>query len=432
MVWGVGLFALGGFADRVGLTEALSAAVPPCGERAPVHDRGRVLVHGLLMLAGGGEACSDIEHLRAQRELFGDVASDSTLYRTVTGLGEGGAGVLLGAAAAVREPLWADHDRSGPLVVDIDSTLVEVHSENKQGAAPHYKGGFGFHPMVCSTADGEPLWIKQRPGNAAANDIADHLEVIDAAVATLPEPDAVGHREGDGERLVGRPLVVRIDAAGCSPRLAAKLRDRNIGYAVSARSAPGVEAAIRCGLGDPDRWHNVPKRPGQRKRRGAQAADLTDLADLSGWPERTRLVVRREPRHPGAQRSLFPSENFRYWGFLTDQQGSAVQLDKLMRSHADIEDAVCRLKDSGLARMPFTDWHANSAWAAMCIIGLALVGWFQNACLTGALRRAAPKRLRWQLWHLPALMCHSARRVLLRLPERHPGAKALLAIAHPR
>ncbi|WP_420445292.1 IS1380 family transposase [Candidatus Poriferisodalis sp.] len=432
VVWGVGLFALGGFADRVGLTEALSAAVPPRGERAPVHDRGAVLVHALLMLAGGGEACTDIEHLRAQRELFGDVASDSTLYRTVTGLGEGGAAALLGAAAAVRELLWADRDRSAPLVVDVDSTLVEVHSENKAGAAPHYKGGFGFHPMVCSTADGEPLWITQRPGNAAANDIADHLEVIDAAVATLPEPDAVGHREGDGDSLVERPLVVRIDAAGCSPRLAAALRDRNIGYAVSARSAPGVQAAIRGGLGDPDRWHNAPKRPGQRKRRGAQVTDLTDLADLSGWPGRTRLIVRREPRHPGAQRSLFPSENFRYWGFLTDQQGSAVQLDRLMRSHADVENAVCRLKDSGLTRMPFTDWHANSAWAAMCMIGLALVGWFQNACLTGALRRAAPKRLRWELWHLPALVCRTARRVLLRLPERHPGAKALLAIAHPR
>ena len=430
VVWGVGLFALGGFADRVGLTEALSAAVPPRGERAPVHDRGAVLVHGLLMLAGGGEACTDIEYLRAQRELFGDVASDSTLYRTLTGLGASGAAALLGAAAAVRERLWADRDRSRPLVVDVDSTLLEVHSENKAGAAPHYKGGFGFHPMVCSVADGEPLWITQRPGNAAANDIADHLEVIDAAVGTLPEPDAAGHREGDGDSLVERPLVVRIDAAGCSPELAAALRDRNIGYAVSARSAPGVEAAIRGGLGDPDRWHNAPKRPG--KRRGAQVADLTDLADLSGWPERTRLIVRREPRHPGAQRSLFPSENFRYWGFLTDQAGDAVQLDKLMRSHADVENAVCRLKDSGLTRMPFTDWHANSAWAAMCMLGLALVGWFQNACLTGALRRAAPKRLRWQLWHLPALVCRTARRVLLRLPEQHPGAKALLAIAHPR
>lgn len=50
-----GLFALGRFADGLGLGEALSAAVPPCGERAPFHDRGKVLVHLLLVLAGGGE-----------------------------------------------------------------------------------------------------------------------------------------------------------------------------------------------------------------------------------------------------------------------------------------------------------------------------------------------------------------------------------------
>ena len=416
----------------MGLTGALSAAVPPRGERVPVHDRGEALVHGLLVLAGGGEACTDIEYLRAQPELFGEVASDSTLYRTITGLGPGGPAALLGAAAAVRGRLWADRDRSGPLVVDIDSTLIEIHSQNKEGAAPNYKGGYGFHPMICSTADGEPLWIKQRPGNAAANDIADHLEVIDAAVAMLPAPDAAGHRPGDDDDLVQRSLTVRIDAAGCSATLAKGLRDRNIGFAVSARSNRSVQAAIRSGLGDPHRWHNVPKRARQRKPSRAQAADLTDLAGLSGWPKGTRLVVRREPRHPGAQRTLFPSDTFRYWGFLTDQTGDAAHLDRLMRSHADVEDAVCRLKDSGLARMPFTDWHPNSAWAAMAMVGLALVGWFQTCCLTGALAKAAPKRLRWQLWHLPALVCHTARRVLLRLPQQHPGAKALLAIAHPR
>lgn len=128
VVWGAGLFALGRFADRVGLTGALSAAVRPRGERAPVRDRGALLAHGLLMLAGGGEACTDIEYLRAQRELFGDVASDSTLYRTLTRLGAGGAAALMGAAAAVRPGLWADRDRGRPLVVDVDSTLVEVRS----------------------------------------------------------------------------------------------------------------------------------------------------------------------------------------------------------------------------------------------------------------------------------------------------------------
>jgi len=432
VVWGAGLFALGRFADRVGLTEALSAAVPARGERVPVHDRGEVLVHALLMLAGGGEACTDIEYLRAQPELFGAVASDSTLYRTITGLGPGGPEALLGAAAAVRERLWADRGRRGQLVLDIDSTLIEIHSENKEGAAPNYKRGYGFHPMICSVFDGEPLWIKQRPGNAAANDIADHLEVIDAAVAMLPAPDAAGHRPSDDDSAVQRSLMVRIDAAGCSPTLAEKLRERNIGFAVSARSNRSVEAAIGSALGDSQRWRNVPKQARRQLRRGSQVADLTDLIDLSDWPEGTRLVVRREPRHPGAQRSLFASDRFRYWGFFTDQRGGAVHLDKLMRSHADIENAVQRLKDSGLNRMPFTAWHANSAWSALCMIGLALVGWFQNACLSGALAKAAPKRLRWQLWHLPALVCHTARRVLLRLPQQHPGARALLAIAHPR
>ena len=432
VVQGVGLFCLGGFADRVGLTAALSGAVPQRGERAPAHDRGRVLVHALLVLAGGGEACSDIEHLRAQPELFGGVASDSTLWRTVAGLGADGAERVLGAAGSVRERLWAGRDRCGPLVVDVDSTLVEVHSENKQGAAAHYKGGYGFHPMVCSTADGEPLWVKLRPGNAAANDISDHLEVIDAAVEMLPAADAAGHRPGDGERLAGRPLVVRLDSAGCSATLAAGLRARNIGFMVTARSTDQITAAVAKSLAEPGLWAPAEKNPKHRDRRGAQVADLTCLVDVSGWPEGTRLVVRREPLHPGAQRSLFPSENFRYHGFYTDQPGAAARLDKLMRSHADIEDAIARLKDSGLARMPFTDWHANNTWAALTIIGLCLVRWFQTHCLAGQLAKAAPKRLRWQLWHLPALACRTARQTILRLPQQHPGTRALLATAHPR
>lgn len=431
MVSGVGLFALGGFADRAGLTRALSEAVPRRGGRARVHDRGKVLVHAMLMLAGGGEACTDIEYLRAQRELFGEVASDSTLYRTLTGLGGGGAETLLGAAAGVRPRMWAHSDRSEVLVIDVDSTLVEIHSENKQGAAPHYKNGYGFHPMVCTTADGEPLWVKLRPGNAGANNIADHLEVIDAAVGALPESDAAGHLEHDDAGLVQRGLVVRIDSAGCSAKLAGGLRSRNIGFMVTARHAAGIAAALDSAAADPGLWHDTLKRPRRRKPGRAQVAELTNHVDLSDWPGGTRLVIRREPLHPAAQRSLFPSENFRYWGLFTDQPGDLTQLDELMRSHADVEDAVARLKDSGMDRMPFNDWHANHTWAALCAVGLMLVGWFQNTCLTADLKRAAPKKLRWELWHLPALVCRTARQVLLRLPEQHPGARTLLAMAHP-
>ncbi len=78
----VGLHALGSFADHLGLGDSLSARIPITGERLPLHDRGKVLVQAMLMLTGGGEACADIERLRAQKALFGSVPSDSTLYRT--------------------------------------------------------------------------------------------------------------------------------------------------------------------------------------------------------------------------------------------------------------------------------------------------------------------------------------------------------------
>ena len=66
-----------------------------------------------------------------------------------------------------------------------------------------------------------------------------------------------------------------------------------------------------------------------------------------------------------------------------------------MRAHAHVEDNIRRLKDSAL-RFPFTDFDANSAWLAVVCIADGLVRWFQQLCLTGALRGAEPKTLRWR------------------------------------
>jgi len=98
----VGLHALGRFADRLGLADLLSARVPIMSERLPVYDRSKVLVQAILMMAGGGEACSDIEKLRAQPALFGEVPSDSTLYRTIFQLEPDTVAGLWEAMAQVR------------------------------------------------------------------------------------------------------------------------------------------------------------------------------------------------------------------------------------------------------------------------------------------------------------------------------------------
>ncbi len=80
----VGLPALGRFADRLVLEARVSERVVWSGERGPVHDRGTVLIQAMLMLAGGGESCADIEHRRTEDRPFGPICSDSTLYRTLT------------------------------------------------------------------------------------------------------------------------------------------------------------------------------------------------------------------------------------------------------------------------------------------------------------------------------------------------------------
>ena len=193
----VGLHALGAFGDRLGLGDALSARIPPVGERLPFHDRGKVLTQAMLMMTGGGEACSDIEHLRAQANLFGAVPSDSTLYRTFRDITPTILEGLWDAMAETRSKVWARAAvtvGTATIVLDLDASLHQVHSENKQEAAATYKGGYGFHPIYCfADATGETLGVRLRPGNAAANNIVDHVAVLDHAIGQLPAEIAI-HR----------------------------------------------------------------------------------------------------------------------------------------------------------------------------------------------------------------------------------------------
>jgi hypothetical protein len=411
-------------ADRVGLGDSLSQPFPVTGG----HDRGRVLVHAMVMLAGGGEACSDIERLRAQPALFGEVASDSTLYRSVRSIDVDLLDELRAAAAAVRKRVWsrsAATTGTAPLVLDLDASLVEINSENKEGTAANYKRGFGFSPMFCfADATGEALGARLRPGNATHNSIADQLQVLDDSIDQLPEAIAAGHRPGDDPDDVKRSVIVRADSAGGSRNLCAAFRDRNIGFAVVARSDAQIKAAISFAADDVSRWVPALTQAGE-VRDGASVADLTDLVDLAGWPEGTRLIVRREPLHPGAQTSLFPSLEYRYWGHYTDGDLSPVEADVFIRAHAHVEDHIRRLKASGLERFPFTDLDANKGWLFLVCLGADLVRWFQLLCLTGRLAKAEPKTLRWQLWHTPARVVRRARRTIVRILDDWPEANQL-------
>lgn len=424
----VGLHALGSFADRIGVGASLSRRISPTGERQPLHDRGKVLVQMALVLAGGGESCRDIEHLRVQDTLFGSVPSDTTVFRTFHELIGTRRAALAASLQEVRATIWdtLELSKTDPVVLDIDASLVEIHSESKEQAAANFKGGYGFHPMFCfADATGEALSSMLRPGNATANTVADHVTLLDEAINQLPGAIAKGHEPGDDPSEAARELVVRTDSAGCAKGFLAACAERNVSFLVSARSNPQLTSAIYQTSVIEGLWHQAVTTNGELRDKAA-VCEVTELMDLSAFPRRTRCIVRREPLHQGAQRSLFPSLEFRFVAFYTDLDGDPVALDVQMRAHAHVESHIQRLKDSGLCRFPFTSFEANSTWLFAVTLAADLVRWFQLVCLDGAWRDARPKALRWELFHAPGRLIRSARQLVVRLLDGWPTAQVLL------
>ena len=141
-----------------GLGPAMSAALSDWRKPLAVHDPAKVVLDLAVTLALGGDALADIALLRSEPGLYGSVASDATVSRTITALA-GDAPAVLAAIdtvrAAGRARAWKlagahapNHGASvrAPVIVDLDATLVGSHSEKEQ-AAPTYKRGFGFHPL---------------------------------------------------------------------------------------------------------------------------------------------------------------------------------------------------------------------------------------------------------------------------------------------
>ncbi|HUZ40635.1 MAG TPA: IS1380 family transposase [Acidimicrobiales bacterium] len=423
----VGPHALGSLADALGLGSALTSCIEPSGERPLRHDRGKVLMQMALVLTGGGESCADVEHLRAQSELFGDVPSDSTVYRTFHEFDAAQRENFARALADVRQKIWAkiDVDVDEPVILDFDASLVMGLAESTENAAPTYKGGFGFQPMFCfSDLTGETLSPTLRPGNATPHSAANHVEVLDAVLCQLPVSVSGGRGVGD-EVTPSRRVIARDDNAGCTRESFAACRARRVNFSVTARANAQLQSAIYSVSAREDLWQPSRTQHGEL-REGASVCEVTDYLKLKKMPSGTRCIVRREPLCPGAQRSLFPSDEFRYWGFYTDCEDDPTELDVVMQAHAHVEDHVQRLKESGLTRFPFTSFEANANWLMTVAMADALVRCFQLLCLEGRWRDERPKALRWEIFHAPGRVVRSSRRVVVRLLDDWPTARQLL------
>jgi hypothetical protein len=264
-------------ADRVGLTWALSSGLAGLRQRRSAHDPGRVVRDLAVMLADGGDALCDLRALRDQPGLFGAVASDSTAWRVIDGICEHGLlDALRGARATARARAFKVGARpAGPLVIDIDATLITAHSD-KDGTAGTYKGGFGFHPLLAyldcpdTDAGGMPLAGALRPGNAGANDARDHIAVLADALEQVPR-----------ELVETEQIVLRADSAGATHELLDFCREGRIRFSVGFDLCEPVRRAI---LALPEAaWTAAQDADGEPRENG-QVAELTEHLELSNWP----------------------------------------------------------------------------------------------------------------------------------------------------
>jgi len=401
-------------ADGLGLTAGLSAAMAPTKQRHRGHDRGRVLTDLAIAIADGASAITDLRVLSDQPGLFGEVASVPTAWRSLAAVDRAALARIATARAAARAAAWAAGADPGFYVIDIDGVLIDADSD-KQGAAPTRKHGFGFYPLMAYLdATGEALAGLLRAGNAGSGTAADHLQVLDAALAQLPVDPTQ------------QQVICRTDAGGTSHALAAACRERQVRFIGGVR-LPAPLADVILAL-PRSAWQPTVSADGAQIRETGEVAEITDLVGLSPWPTGTRMLVRREQPHPGAQLRFTDVDGYRYQVFVTDlPDADLAYLEALYRGRGRMECRIRDAKDTGLANLPSHDLAINTAWLTLVLIAADLLAWLKTLCLQGELASAQPKRLRYALLHTAGVLIHSARCTTLRLAAGWPWATDLVA-----
>lgn len=417
-----------------GLDAVLSDALAPWRKPLARHDPAKVLLDLAIAVALGGDDCSDANLLRAEPGLYGPVASDPTISRTIAALAadiDSLEKAIATARATGRTHAWRhaganapNHEvtASNPLVIDLDATLITAHSE-KENAAPTFKRGFGFHPL-CAFLDhgadgtGEPLAMLLRPGNAGSNTAADHEQVIKDALKNVP---------GINPARPGKKVLIRTDGAGGTRELLQFLHRRGLSYSIGwtlPANTPELYKLIPANL-----WQPAYNADGAI-RNGADVAEFTDLLTLKGYPPGMRVIVRRERPHPGAQLRFEDVDGYRLTAFVTNTaRGQLADLELRHRRRARCEDRIRIAKDTGLNSFPLQGFAQNRLWLLVVQLANDLLAWMGLLAFTSVdARRWEPKTLRVRIFTIAATLVRTARRKVLHVKSTGPWA-ALITTA---
>ena len=277
--------------------------------------------------------------------------------------------------------------------------------------------GFGFHPLLAYLdATGEALAGMLRPGNAGSGTAADHVAVLDDALAQLPIDDS--------------DVIVRADSAGWSHGFVEHCRARHVSFVIGHQLTIDIANVL---VDVPKRaWSPAISADGSEWRDHGEVVEITHLVrdifdSTRAWPSGLRMIARRELPHPGAQLTFTDLDGHRYQVFVTDLDDPDIAyLEALYRGRGRAERQICDTKATGLTNLPSHSFEINTAWLQLVLVAHDLLAWTRLLVLDSDLVSAEPKRLRYCLFHTAGQIATTGRQRFCRLSNNWPWTRELI------
>ncbi len=244
--------------------------------------------------------------------------------------------------------------------------------------------------------------------------------MLDLALEALPEAarPRPGAELGSWE---GPRLLARSDSAGATHKFAAACVARGLQFSFGFPVDTRIKAALDTI--DAHAWTPAVNGDGQ-PRDGAWVTEATALIDLDTWPEGSRLILRKERPHPGAQLTFTDVDGHRITALLTNTPPEQsltgpAGLELRHRQHARVEDRIREAKATGLRNLPCRGFTDNAAWLEVVLTAVDLLCWTKQICFTDVheLVRCEIAAFRYRVLHVAARLTRGARRLHLRLDK---------------
>ena len=449
-----GLAAVTGLCDRLGVIEALDAAVGPVKERARGFGAGQLLAGLAAAQLAGEDFLTGLDRQRADaagQQLTPVPGLSSTtaagLARRMTGAQwlavESGLAAVTGRMLALLPAERAAALAGGPVTIDLDATDVEVYGRKKRGVAYNHQGQRVGRPLVASWAETE-IVLAADLGSGTDDPRATAPGLLRRALGALPAAARAGRR-----------VAVRADAGYFAGALARAAHDEHIWFAIGARRIAPLWRLLD-GISQ-DAWTDA---IGMDNAQVAVAAYCPDW-----WPAATRLLIRRVRLDPGQvsadprsrrRRTLHPGQRalpipelaaaeaiFGYSFILTNLDVSApdkaAAVEHWYRHRTTVESIFRDSKHgAALRHLPSGYPAVNTAWMWGALLAASMAAWLHQ--LTTPARgetilaghgvrggKAMITTLRWRLISVPGRLVRHAGQLTLRLPPGHGLLSEVLA-----